>query len=677
MTSDSNETLRDFSRNRSEEAFRTLVRQHSPVVYGTALRKLGGDRAAAQDVTQEVFTLLARKANRLESVVLGGWLYRQACRRAANHVRSESRRKTRERVAAEAMVTSSPADAFDTRFLDDALLALPAKDRDALVLRFFEGKDFKLLGSALGLSEDAARKRVARALERLGGNLKRKGIAVGAILLGETMGGYGNTPVPSQLISTVTENSLRTGAASSLVPALSLLVPLAAGVIATSLVAGPMHQLTAADPPSATASTPAPNKRTTLKPVTSPKDLSLEQLITEVKQANSKPGNALTALQLGILFERIDPSLVPEFIRLANGRMTAGERVSIYPRLLEKSLSIAAKATMDFVLQENVGKQVDAHSGTNLLTNLFDNWVRTDRAASESWLLENWENPVLRESAFSGPLRDFLMIEVVDKRFSHEGTASVLELVRRIPAVEDQAAALRGIAGMNSWRGSWQRGDRDKWLEFHQALKEFPDVRLGRELMRNFWTKLSEERTDEVTAIQATLEPMDRFQVSLGWLGVRSKRGEETLTLSGMSVASSPVTDQDQREAAALAAGLAAGLSRSQVLGEIGRVVLEVRRDEECFKWLDEHRHETDMDDALAEKVRKLFNASGWETGKEMQAVEWAARIANPELRLRLCRGVFRKVLFHAPESAFACLKNNDLPPDVAAEFQTILNATP
>jgi DNA-directed RNA polymerase specialized sigma24 family protein len=73
---DSGQPLREFSRNRSEQAFRELVRDHSPMVFATALRKLGGDHAAAQDVAQEVFTLLARKAHRLGSVVLVGWLYR-------------------------------------------------------------------------------------------------------------------------------------------------------------------------------------------------------------------------------------------------------------------------------------------------------------------------------------------------------------------------------------------------------------------------------------------------------------------------------------------------------------------------------------------------------------------------------------------------------------------------
>ena len=95
MADNPTELLQHFNRDRSEAAFRELVRHHSPLVYATALRRLNGDRSAAQDVMQEVFTLLVRKAAALEATQLSAWLYRQTCRRATNHVRSESRRRQR------------------------------------------------------------------------------------------------------------------------------------------------------------------------------------------------------------------------------------------------------------------------------------------------------------------------------------------------------------------------------------------------------------------------------------------------------------------------------------------------------------------------------------------------------------------------------------------------------
>lgn len=674
MTDDTKELLRDYTRTRSEEAFRAMVRAHSPTVYGTALRKLGGNRAAAQDVTQEVFTLLARKAHQLESVVLGGWLYRQACRRAANHVRTETRRRRRESLAMENQVTASSSEDFPTEELDDALLALPQKDRDALILRFFENKEFRALGTTLGLSEEAARKRVSRALERLAENLKRRGVPVGSVSLGTAMQGFGATPVPATVISHVSENAQRAGSAFN--PA-SLLIPIAAGVVATSLVASLMEPSSKKSSKPTTVSSQTVENRPRSAPAAAPQTTSLEQLIIEVQRVKSKPNNSLTALQLRLLFERIDPGIVPDFIRLANDRMSAAERAAVYPRLLEKSLAAAPKATMDFVLIEDVGKQADAYGGSNLLNNLFTKWVGTDRPASESWLIENWENPVLREPAFQVSLRTFLMTKPVEDRFVNNGVASVLELVHEIPALDDQAVVLQGIAGMNPWHTGWAQGNKQKWLDFHQALKDFPDARLSGRLLRNFWKTLSAERPQETIEMQAAMEPMDRFQVSLGWMAVRTKRDKQTPTLSGFTVQSTPIADSDRREAAAVEAGLAAGLTKAQVMAEIGRVMVDATNRTDFFKWFDAQEDMSGMDDTLAEKTRDAAKKTGWTHGEEMIAVDWASRISDPELRLKLCRGTFRMSLARTRTIALAYLKDPTLPTDLAEAFQSILDETP
>jgi hypothetical protein len=446
-------------------------------------------------------------------------------------------------------------------------------------------------------------------------------------------------------------------------------------VIVTSAVAGSLlSSVGSASLPQFTK--PATGERRNVNPVESPQDLSLEGMIVALRRTLSKPSHLLTSLQLSVLLEGIGFAQIPEFIRLANDRMTPLERVSIYPRILEKWLAADPMAAMDFVLLENVGKQVDPHHTTNLLNNLFESWVRKDRGACESWLLENWENPVLREKAFENSLRNFLMIKLVEERFAHEGVASVFELIRQLPAA-DQTAALDGIAGKNTWTASWQRGDPGKWMDFHHALKGLPDARIGRELMRSFWTKLSRERPDEVIGIQKTMDPSDRFDVSLGWLGVTTRPGEHTRLLSGFSVASTPLTDQDQREAAALAAGLAEGFSKDQAMGEIGRVLIETRGREEFFKWFDSQPDRIEIDDALSAKARDLAHSRGWSQGEEMIAIDWARRISNGELRLQLCRGAFRKGLSRTPDAALGYLKSVGLPPDLAAEFQSILNETP
>src|SRR5215510_1433592 len=92
--------LRDYAQRRSEEAFAELVRRHVDLVYSAALRQLNGDVHLAQDVTQTVFSDLARKAGSLsDRRDLAGWLYTSTHFAAAKAVRTEQRRHTREQEA--------------------------------------------------------------------------------------------------------------------------------------------------------------------------------------------------------------------------------------------------------------------------------------------------------------------------------------------------------------------------------------------------------------------------------------------------------------------------------------------------------------------------------------------------------------------------------------------------
>jgi len=173
---DTNELLWDCARNGSEEAFAEIVRRHVDFVYSTAVRKVGGDTHLAQDVTQTVFADLARKAKSItKEVVLIGWLHRDTCFRAADMVRKERRRRAREHKALEMQMLDKTGEdlwAQVAPFLDDAMGKLPDAERNALLLRFVEGKTWRETGHALALSEDAVQKRAVRALEKLRATLE-------------------------------------------------------------------------------------------------------------------------------------------------------------------------------------------------------------------------------------------------------------------------------------------------------------------------------------------------------------------------------------------------------------------------------------------------------------------------------------------------------------------------
>lgn len=175
--------LTRYARDRSEEAFAELVRRHLTLVYSSALRRTDGDAHRAQDVAQIVFTGLARDAAALSRhPALTRWLYTATRNAAIDLLRTERRRRSREEKAhAMEDIPSSPETPADWEqlrpVLDDVMEELEDRDREAVLLRFFEGQPFASVAAALRVSEDAARKRVDRALDKLGALLQRRGIA--------------------------------------------------------------------------------------------------------------------------------------------------------------------------------------------------------------------------------------------------------------------------------------------------------------------------------------------------------------------------------------------------------------------------------------------------------------------------------------------------------------------
>ena len=173
-----------WAESRSEPAFAELVRRHVDLVYSATLRMVC-DSHLAKDVTQSVFVALAKDAARItDRRVLSGWLHRTAHNIAAQSVRTDVRRRSREQEAVAmnqllATETDAPWEHIAPH-LDTALGELSEPGRDAVLLRYFENKSLREVGQALGMSDDAAQKRVSRAVERLREFFVKRGITVGA-----------------------------------------------------------------------------------------------------------------------------------------------------------------------------------------------------------------------------------------------------------------------------------------------------------------------------------------------------------------------------------------------------------------------------------------------------------------------------------------------------------------
>src|SRR5258708_21289652 len=183
------ELLQAYAANRSEGAFAELVRLHLDWGHSVALRPVG-DPHLAEDVVQSVFVLLARKARDLRpGSVLGGWLLRTTCHVAAHARRAEQRRKSREATAC-TMTNDTNSNENDQIVwqqlapqLDLAVSALSKTDRSAVLLRFYEKAPMRKVVERLGVSEDAAQKRVSRGVEKVREFLVKRVVKVGRVAL--------------------------------------------------------------------------------------------------------------------------------------------------------------------------------------------------------------------------------------------------------------------------------------------------------------------------------------------------------------------------------------------------------------------------------------------------------------------------------------------------------------
>src|SRR5262245_52451227 len=171
--SDDLDLLREYVEEGSERAFSLLVSRHVDLVFSTAFRQVRNAHLA-EEVTQAVFIILARKANQLDRrTILVSWLYRTAKFAAADALKSECRRQRRRELLGQASESGNPGDETESLWnavaphLDAALSSLAEADRSAILLRYFENRSLREVGDALGIGEEAARKRVDRAGAKL------------------------------------------------------------------------------------------------------------------------------------------------------------------------------------------------------------------------------------------------------------------------------------------------------------------------------------------------------------------------------------------------------------------------------------------------------------------------------------------------------------------------------
>jgi len=213
MTDDM-ELVREYVRHGSEDAFATLASRYVNLVYSVALRQVC-DRHLAEEVTQASFIILARKAGSLnQKTILSAWLCRTAQYAAADALKAQRRRRNRDQEihmdnALNEIETGPAIWAEIAPLLDTVMRQLGQKDHSAIVLRFFEGKDLKQVGAALGVSQNAAKTRVSRALEKLRKSFAKRGITLSAAALSAAVATNSVQAAPIGLVTSVTAAAIK------------------------------------------------------------------------------------------------------------------------------------------------------------------------------------------------------------------------------------------------------------------------------------------------------------------------------------------------------------------------------------------------------------------------------------------------------------------------------------
>jgi RNA polymerase sigma factor (sigma-70 family) len=664
----SRDLLRAWVRDHSQEAFRELIKRYTDLVYSTAKRRLGGLEHGAADVTQVVFSRLARKAAALPpDLILGAWLHRQAVRQALNFLRGERRRHAREQHSLD-MTAVSPDDSWQTLapHLDEAVASLPEKERSILILRYYEDERISGIAAELGISKEAAQKRLERATAHLRERLQRRMGAAPALAVG-WLAGRTVQAAPPGLATRVAAESLsqfgKTGllahgwdrltgsplaAAAGLVAGAVLGIPVAQALQSTFRPPPPMGAAMAGKPP-------LPRSKADREKA------EQEAILVALERLGQGPENERMTVEFNALMEHFPAGRVPALVRAAAESLSLRSRVRMMKPLLALWSSQDPRAVMEFLLASGN----PAWAGMRWV-NAHNAWMSQDSAATARWLVDH-----AGEADHFGREWDSFksLMAATIQRITQSNPAGGVPLLLTLPAPLRSGfhEALADDDPLTQYRHDWPS---EKWETLTNAvLAAEASGDLEPEALLRVHRKWSKAFPSEAEAWADRLPDGTPVKMLSGLIEPRTPDPEPDFDGPFMKVA---WLESDEVYTARPNKSLAR--RGSMPLSEaIALIAASWPRSLSALTgWIDSLNVGADADAALAITARRL--AGYWDHSTSLEpppahfpslegtTLTTAGRISDPEAGELLLRGLFRRWHVYDPVAARTWLEQSDWP---------------
>ena len=508
--------LRRYATSKDEAAFRELVDHYGGMVLAAAARQVGNP-VLAEEVMQAVFMQVARKASALaRHGSLPAWLHRATRLESLKARRTEQRRRERETTAfhmnAPDLMAGPDWEAL-CPLLDEALDDLRGPEREALLLRYFQGNSYRDVGHALAIHEDAAKMRVARALEKLRARLAKRGIRSTTAALAVVLSGQAHAVPLTEIVAQSLTTHALSGAAAPLAFSQAFLLmihtkSLTSGLMLGLAVGGTwLAQATQSGLAPASVSTapgkpgPAPSswrEKTTgsLGPSVFNRR-SPGEVLAALRVILTEPANEGNRLDLRLLLGKLTPEEFGPLTDLIEGVMTEGERARVLPELAAVWAAVDPAAAMARMI--SCRSAYHKVSGSILAISIFTAWNTASPAEAQRWLVERQDDPLFK-STVSDHITTVAagLLEISDD--------SLLAWSAKLEGPDYRSAALQPL--LTRFTGQEITADCSADLRrLYQLLERHPDPSFAKDALRALAKTWNRSRQKEWTGMLDTLPP--------------------------------------------------------------------------------------------------------------------------------------------------------------------------